>query len=527
MQRLFLYGCLLATVALSGTAGRSLAGNALRNGGFESVNGDQVRDWSVPSYWSGRLETSTGKDAMRSGVRSAKLSAVEKDKRHWGRVLQSPWVPQLTGRRFQYAVWAKGSGEFLLGIIEYRPPEKYNPNHQYRWQTEPVRLTAEWQQVMFDFTALDPEVRSLAVVAEVRGEDAVALLDDAELNAYQDPDYSLTALPVHSMATAGETVRIPIALRHKGNPVDKGSVKILAASPQGNAETMDLQLSAAGDASHTFTVAENTSIGIHALNVVHPESGCVAPVYVDVVDKPTYTEFKQAASATKLKDLPAHLLFIGDSLTDQQRGYNYVDKLLFWLQSVNGDKVTARNAGVGGDFISRVWQRMQGDPAAYRLNMYENLFAPKPSIVFFFLGHNDTKLSSTSEYTKHCVEPDVFEAEYRLAIQKVKQETGARIIVLSATSSVYEICKANSDKALAAGRANSLFGKPEELEKYNAIARRVADDLECEYLDVYEPTRTHPSKSGLFTPSDGVHLTNEGNRFIAMQILKHLAKGEG
>jgi lysophospholipase L1-like esterase len=221
---------------------------------------------------------------------------------------------------------------------------------------------------------------------------------------------------------------------------------------------------------------------------------------------------------------PAHLLFIGDSLTDQQRGYNYVDKLAFWLQRSHGSELTYRNAGVGGDFISRVWQRMNGDPGAYRVSMYDDLFEPKPTHVFFFLGHNDSKVSSLSGYTRHCVDPHTFEEQYRLAIRKVQNQTGAKVIVISATSSVFEICRANADKRQAAGKPHNLFGKPEELEKFNAVAKRIAAELGAGYVDVYEPTRSHPDKRSLFNPNDGVHLTNAGNRFIAYEVLEYLGR---
>lgn len=120
------------------------------------------------------------------------------------------------------------------------------------------------------------------------------------------------------------------------------------------------------------------------------------------------------------------------------------------------------------------------------------------------------------------VPPDKFEADYRTVLGKIRAKTKARIILLSASSSVFEICPANADKARAANRPHSLFGKPEELERYNAITKRIAAQAGAAYLDVYEPTRTHPDKRSLFDPHDGVHLTNAGNRFIALRILEYL-----
>ena len=89
---------------------------------------------------------------------------------------------------------------------------------------------------------------------------------------------------------------------------------------------------------------------------------------------------------------------------------------------------------------------------------------------------------------------------------------------------MFEICRANADKRRAAGKQHNLFGKPEELEKFNAIAKRVAAELGASYVDVYEPTRTHPDKQSLFNPGDGVHLTNAGNRFVAYELLEYFGQ---
>ena len=86
-------------------------------------------------------------------------------------------------------------------------------------------------------------------------------------------------------------------------------------------------------------------------------------------------------------------------------------------------------------------------------------------------------------------------------------------------SSVYA---PNCHRVNAAKRTHSLFGKPEELERYNALTKKIAAEAHAAYLDVYEPTRTHPDKRSLFDPNDGVHLTNAGNRFIALRLLEYL-----
>ena len=498
--------------------------NLLANPGFESVRDGQVLSWSTPEYWSGAITPVADAGAARSEKRSARLTAAEKQDRHWGRVLQNVRVRSLTGRRFRYSMWVKGSGDFLLGCIEYRSPEKHKPHYKYRWQATPVDLRGEWQEAVFEFSVPDPEVRSLAIVAEVRGEGSEAFLDDAAFVLYQQPGFTVSAVPSHAMVPVGETLDVEIRVEQNGKPLDGGQLTVLTMVPDQEAVSREVKVSASGAAVFPFKAASGAAMGIHRLVIAHSASGAVVDCYVDVTDRETWNTFAAAAERAKVAPVSAHLLFIGDSLTDQQRGYNYVDKLAFWLQRSYGAKLAYRNAGVGGDYISRVWQRMNGDAGAYRLSMYDGLFRPKPTHVFFFLGHNDSKVDSTSGYTRQCVDPETFEQQYRLAVRKVQKETGAKVIVMSATSSVFEICKGNADKRQAAGKAHNLFGKPEELEKFNAIAKRIAVELGADYVDVYEPTRTHPDKPSLFNSHDGVHLTNAGNRLIALELLKYFSR---
>ena len=498
--------------------------NVLKNAGFEAVEGDQVLNWSTPEYWSGAITPVADIGAARTGKRSARLTSAEKQGRHWGRVLQSVRAQGLAGRRFRYSMWAKGRGEFLLGCIEYRSSEKYKPHYKYRWQETPVRLADQWQEFEFEFSVPDPEVRGLAVVAEVRGEGSEALVDDAAFLRYHLPGFSVSTRPSHAMVPFGQALDVQITVEKDNQPLRSGELTILTVAPDQDPVSTEVGISRDGATVHTFSASPDTAGGIHRMVIAHLASGAVVDCYIDVADQTTFDAFAAAARQVKAAPSPAHLVFIGDSLTDQQRSYNYVDKLAFWLQRSYSRALTYRNAGVGGDFITRVWQRMNGDSQAYRLQMYDDLFDPKPTHVFFFLGHNDSKVSSRSEYTQHCVDPETFEQQYRLAIQKVQKETEAKVVVTSATSSVFEICKANADKREAEGKAHNLFGKPEELEKFNAVAKRIAAELGADYVDVYEPTRTHPDKPSLFNPNDGVHLTNAGNRLIAIELLKYFGR---
>ena len=70
-----------------------------------------------------------------------------------------------------------------------------------------------------------------------------------------------------------------------------------------------------------------------------------------------YDKFDAAARKIKAGKTFRSLI-IGDSLSDYYRGRNYVNKLTFWLNKYNPGKFSFRNAGVAGDLLPRVKQRI-------------------------------------------------------------------------------------------------------------------------------------------------------------------------
>jgi lysophospholipase L1-like esterase len=288
-------------------------------------------------------------------------------------------------------------------------------------------------------------------------------------------------------------------------------IMLQRVSPKNEAELKEIALDSKNQAKYEFSAEPSAETGVYAFTFALKKSGIAEPGYVDVVIEATYKAFAAATDATRIEK-PAHLIFVGDSLTALFRGYNYVDKVRGWLRYKYGDSVQVTNAGVGGDYTTRVLARLEKD-----------VLTQRPTHVFIFLGHNDSKLKSTTDYKEAVVPPDVFEKEYREIVQTIQTKTKARVTIISATSSVYEITKATAEAARKAGRAHNLFGKPQALEQFNSIAQKVAKELGAGYLDVYEPTRTHPDKRSLFT-ADGVHISNEGNRLVALEILKYLGR---
>ena len=508
----------VAVIMMSAACTR--AENLLRNPGFESGGAGDVASWSVPSYWSGKLQPVT--EGAHRGKRSVRLTPGESRGRVWGRMLHKGTFPVELAQPMRFSVWARGRGALLLGVIRYTKRVDDKPNYHYLWQEPAVSLTQQWQEVSFGFTVDDPRFLRFACCIELQGDSAEAILDEVALGKAVPDDMAGRVQPAHPMVPAAGRVDIEVRLtRPSGAPPPEGPVTVLSIPPEGGTVSRSsVELDAGGGCTYAFSPGPG-AVGLWKIVLAHPAGGWARTLYADVLPAPEYALFESVAKDLPALSSPPHYLFLGDSLTDMFRGHNYVDKIGFWLQAAYGPKATVRNAGVGGDFITRVWDRLNRKPGTYRQAMYEGLFEPSPDRTFVFLGHNDSKASSRSNYTSHCVDPETFRRLYASTLEKLKEKTTGPVTVLTSTSSVYEITAESARKRREAGKPHNLFGKPEHLELFNRIAMDVAQKAQCDVLDVYGPTRDAEDKKSLFTP-DGVHVGNRGNRLLALLILRHL-----
>lgn len=487
--------------------------NMLADPGFEKG------PWPQSSAWHG--EITVVDDPVLSGTKAGKLVAGPEN----DATIYSGYIPCSVGLDYRFTIQARGTGTLSLRSIQLRnhPEEKYiierPENH--------VQLTDQWQEVAIEISPRDPLVTRIAVVVQLDDEGAVAYLDDTLLTPKGLPGGKLTIEPGYVMITPGESVNLEVRVTSDEGPVTEGALAVTVGTGE---EATREEVAIAGEtAAWTFTAPEDAEPGEVTVSIVNAQVGGGANAWVDIVDADTFARFEALAQATQV-ETPAHLLFLGDSLTDQRRGHNYTDMVGFWLKRVHGD-VSYRNAGVGGDYITRVWQRLQGE-GAHRQEMYDDLFEPTPTRVFIWLGHNDSKLKPKPEYTTPedypfdpVVPLDAFEETFVTVIEHIREQAPeAEFTIVSASSSVHEITRETVIKRIAAsGNGGSYFGKPDVLEAFNERMQSVAETTGADYLDVYEPTRTHPDKPSLFT-ADGVHMTDRGNRLVAEEILGYLGE---
>lgn len=232
-------------------------------------------------------------------------------------------------------------------------------------------------------------------------------------------------------------------------------------------------------------------------------------------------EIAEAASRVRLPAGGQRMLILGDSLSDFARGHNYADFVTHYIERKSkGGKLDIYNYGVGGDHVPLVLARLHAQKGVKRKQTYNDMWTRQYDIALVFLGHNDSKAPSSYGYRYPLVSLAEDEEGLRQIIGILRARGIGRIILMSATSSDYKVCKEFSD---ARGNvAHNFFGMPEHLERYNAVVRNVAVDLGCEYVDVYAGMSNDSHKCDYLRRDDGLHLTDAGNRYIAKCLLRQL-----
>ncbi len=194
------------------------------------------------------------------------------------------------------------------------------------------------------------------------------------------------------------------------------------------------------------------------------------------------------------------IIFFGDSITELGVKPNgFVTLIRDSLQKKYGqDAPEVIGAGISGNKVTDLENRLDRD-----------VLSKKPTLVVIYIGINDVwhyALPGLKGTPK-----DLFEADLKDIIGKI-QNAGARVVLC--TPSVI------GEKYDGTNPQDSM------LEEYSAISRRVAKetgsqlcDLRKAFIEYLKQHNTQNAEKGILT-RDRVHLTDEGNRFVAQQMLK-------
>ena len=274
------------------------------------------------------------------------------------------------------------------------------------------------------------------------------------------------------------------------------------------------------DGSHTFsfTVSNAASDGMR-LSISDPETGVKANFFASIVpekQRKKYQKYGKKLSGKK------HILFLGDSLTDYDRGRNYPSIAASFFPS----EWSFRNAGVGGDMLSRIYARLIGEKTT-RPEMYNDLFSIAPDIIFLFCGGNDTKVSFDSGYRDNCT-PVEQQSELmdKIAAELRKRAPQAKLVFISPLDSFLPWQQALAEPMVARKINHNLFGHPAAIAGFTAKLREAAIRNNADFLDAGKVFRNAADPQTLNVPDDGVHLSLKGHQLMAEVILSYLAACE-
>ncbi|NOZ24368.1 MAG: hypothetical protein GXP25_25095 [Planctomycetes bacterium] len=489
-------------------ADRRPPAKTMRYGDFEAL-----RYWRVTPKDAGRIKSVSGKENVHSGERAARIEISPKAKKPvitlYGYHKNTETV--YPGEAYVFSLWMRGKGKATLTLFEYgrKDEEGKKPRIGYLGRADlgqPVELSEQWQKIEGEYKPDKEQISYVAPCVRLEGEGAWALVDDASFEE-KTSDVSLEVDLKPRVASPGEFFEYRIKVDGAGADA---RVNMLLYDPHDFLkEKASKRIGKDGIVQDRLRIPDNAEEGIHLFRFNVAGSGPGTGRLMEVMPKELKEKVISLARGVTFQKRE-RLVFVGDSLTDLFRGRNYVDKIDLYLRTGASGEFEIINAGVGGDMINRVAARLEKD-----------VIEVNPTHVFIFLGHNDSKVA-WPEYKKHACEVDVFVPTYRDVVKQIKEKTGAKVTIMSATSSVWDICKEAADKRAAKKQRHNLFGKPSELELYNKLARQVGDEFGCDYIDLYTPLKDIPEKRSYFT-KDGVHVSEKGNRFIAIEVLKYLA----
>lgn len=464
-----------------------------------------IGSWISPDYWGGKLTRIT-----ENNRKYLELTATAKGNQIFARAHgYCKMIRFYPDMMIRIKVRVKGQGKFNTGILLY-PMDNGNPAGYLR--SKELTLSGEFQDLETTLKLEQCHSKILPIM-EINGE-GKAIVESFIMDAVAMPGNEIKAVSSFQIVkSADQAKELKFSVNTTGN-------KFFISEINGkNAVTRS------GNGSGEVTVKpQNLLPGMN--EIIVSANGVSATIYIEISNE--YDIDETVAREIKF-DRNIKCLFLGDSLTEFYPGQNYFARLEFWMNKFNPGKVTPVNAGVGGDFITRVEQRLNaeltGRGAAYRQNMYKDIFKNRYDYIFIWLGHNDTVTSRISKHGKFArpqITPDVQERSYRAVLKKLRElNPDAKIILISPSPSDVKKFE-NYDKRFNPQTQIHMFGKPEFVAAFDAVNRKLVKEFDLGYIEMTAAMSSQTDISKLYV-EDGVHLSPAGGRIAAREILRFLA----
>jgi len=199
--------------------------------------------------------------------------------------------------------------------------------------------------------------------------------------------------------------------------------------------------------------------------------------------------------------------FVGNSITDGGHYHSYI--WLYYLTHFPNMRITCFNAGIGGDVVQSIYNRLDAD-----------VLAKNPTVITLTWGMNDTGYFDWyNEKGKQNIARnlDTSYKYYGLVEQKLKALPNVRKIYIG--GSPYDFTSKFSK--------NNLFpGKAEALGKLVDYQHNAAKKNGWDFVDFYHPMQTINQREQVkdtsfsLTPNDRIHPDNDGHMVMAYLFLK-------
>ncbi|GGB93575.1 SGNH/GDSL hydrolase family protein [Dyadobacter sediminis] len=203
------------------------------------------------------------------------------------------------------------------------------------------------------------------------------------------------------------------------------------------------------------------------------------------------------------QDKPLRVIFFGDSIT--QAGVSptgYITKMTEMLKAQGKEsQYELMGAGIGGNKVYDLYLRLEDD-----------VLSKKPDVVFIYVGINDVWHKTTYGTG---TDPDKYVKFYEALIKKMKAQN-IRVIVCTPT---------------VIGERNDASNPQDgDLNYYSRLIREIATrnnlqlcDLRKYFQDYLAQNNPKNEEKGILT-TDRVHLTDNGNKFLAEKMMEALVQ---
>lgn len=429
------------------------------------------------------------------------------------------------GRRYRFQCEVRGQGRFRLGMSEY------GWKHAARVLSSAeklVELTAQPQTLSFEYA---PTADGVAFVrpylqvdgwlnrAELRSVSFSALLGQGEVSIQAG----------HFLAAAGESV--PISLRATAYPVN-----LLLYGPSGESgpggamggagafvDHFKSSRTQSGKAGEPVTLAlplpPDAIEGAYRLVAVEPAGGALAVTGFNVLPGKGAQEMVDLVQRVSLPK-GTRWIFLGDSLTANFPGRNYVAILERALRWRSGGDVEVINAGIGGNTIAAMAARLEKD-----------VLQKKPTHVFIFEGANSCKrhyAPATGQLGGWALPEPQVEAAWRDLLTRLTQQK-IKVVVMTMAPGEREILDAVEATARTFGEEKNFWCEPETVQQVVALQKRLAGEFGADVIDVnsrFNVVMQQRARSGgqpYLHVDDGVHISEYGNCEVAKAVLLYAA----